>query len=148
MLAQPAYVVAELERLLKARHFLFRRVVQGEPEQLSLIEPLKRGRPILDLFGLVYVEHEGCEHLPNVSRNHCLSLYAVQSGSQRTLARRGLGSPADLRSSSRATTAWLRATARRGTCSLNLCAGFLTGRFRVLEALITRRPLEHGCAAL
>ena len=33
-----------------------------------------------------------------------------------------------------------RTTARRGTCSLNLCAGFLTGCFRVLEALITRRP--------
>jgi hypothetical protein len=74
VLAQPAYVVAELERLLHARHLLFRWVVQGEPEQLSLVEPLKRGCPILDLFGLVYVEHEGGEHLPWFSRGHCVSL--------------------------------------------------------------------------
>jgi hypothetical protein len=42
--------------------------VHCEPQKLSVIEPLKRGPPILDLFGLLRVEHEGCEHLPCFQR--------------------------------------------------------------------------------
>ena len=67
-------------------HFFFRWIVQGQPEQLFLIEPLKRGPPILDLLGLLLVEHETCKHLPSFQRRLRFPLSVGELTSQRTLA--------------------------------------------------------------
>jgi hypothetical protein len=58
------------------------------------------------------------------------------------VARRGRPAPSRASArAARATTAWLQDhRSQRHLLADTLCAGFLTGCFRVLEALITRRP--------
>ena len=85
-LAQPLRVlVAEFEPLLQRRHFFLRRLVHCEPQKLPVIEPLKRGPPILDLLGLLLVEYETCEHLPSFQRRLRFPLSVGELTSQQTV---------------------------------------------------------------